>query len=407
MKMNGFRSFGLLLLAFAWMGMVLVGAQTGCSNTDDPKKAECEHSGECEPNEKCVSKKCEPLGDVGAACKDRTDCLNAASDTKKPLVCAKGKCTEKCDTYLDCDHENGELCNNATGICSPGNKDAGPVKEGGGTTSQLGEQCGIGKNCAAGLDCVKLEGKTDGKCFKACTANKDCAAGRTCSGGHCVPYGTECEYDAQGKLRLPCWGKLGCEIESALKGKCYKPCTDGKECKTEDKLTCNEKKGKKHCTPAGDQAGPWQPCGANGKTCGAGYECAEKGVGSKEKICTKKCANDTECTWPRFCQTNLCFQGGNGTVKEGAACKPNATEDKDKCEAGRYCLAYEKAASGLCYRSCKDKRAKCENGTACKNIGNDSICVKSCTANTDCAAPTSVCAELKGISGKFCSHPNK
>ncbi len=381
----------------------------GCSGGDkggDGEKKKCRTILDCQKNEDCLNGVCTPKSDVGGPCGpglNDVKCLPYNSDGKK-LICVNGVCKIFCETNFDCDP--GEICNTSTGICEK-RDDAGDSEF---TPEQSakkgeGEKCGPGEFCKAGYQCVKLSPKhTDGKCWKECKSDKDCKSGKVCSSGFCVPYAEKCQMSG-GQLTQPCWPGLKCVLEGISEGSCYRQCAEAKDCP--GWLNCTKKAGGNYCLPPQNLAGPNQPCGnIGGKQVGCvdGYECVPERTGSKKEICTKKCKDDTDCAWPRFCQANLCVLGTVGTAKLNATCKvsPSAA-DSERCDGGLFCLAVGNSKTGVCYRDCKSPRApNCPAGTTCLAFSGGKLCFKTCNTNSDCPTETPTCGQLQGSTQKVC-----
>jgi len=391
-----------LLLAFTWLG-----SGVGCGK-DEPKP-NCVTNLDCTGEQTCVSGFCTAKSNEGGSCSPSGATCLLRNNDGKALVCDRGTCKVRCQTNLDCDNA-GESCNIDTGLCGGGQSDAGgeqPIADEG-PSQQISEECGPGRSCDKGLDCIKLEAsRTNGKCWKGCSKNSDCTAGRICAGSHCIPYAEKCQM-AGGKLTQPCWAGLDCVLASPAEGTCYRSCQADTDCSGGRK--CALKGQKKYCMQAGDVAGPGQPCGkVSGKTiaCTKGYQCIPERPGSSREVCTKECAKDSECQWPRYCQGSICILGNVGTVTIGNKCstKANATT-AEKCDGGLYCLVLsQKSQEGLCYRDCKGKSPACPSGTTCTQAASQSLCLKGCKDDKECTAPTSKCGKLQGMASGACLHP--
>ncbi len=384
------------------------GTTSGCSKEEKP---ECVSNLDCKGSETCVKGKCTAKSDEGGPCaEDGTgpSCLAQSADNK-PLVCDRGVCKVRCQTHFDCDP--GQRCDVSTGICGKPTPDGGgeapPPDEGGG--QQESETCGPGQSCAAGLDCVKRsQNQTNGQCWKPCKADKDCAAGRLCAGGHCVPSDAKCQ-QAGGQITQACWPGLECVLEGVAEGSCLRSCT-GNDCPTG--LACDTKNGKKFCLPLSDKAGEGQDCGdIGGKKVGCveGTECVPERQGSSKNICTKKCNQDTDWKWPRFCQGSLCVLGNAGTASLGQACKTGLNAKlEERCDGGLFCLTLgQNSQEGFCYRDCGPRSDPCPPQTVCTSVGGrNSLCLKECKDNNDCPnAPATTCGQLQGTNKQVCLHP--
>lgn len=402
---------GLCCFLCLCVGFGTTGLLVGCE--EKPKDA-CTTNLDCDGDQACATsdkgiKECLAKGGLGDKCKpNELPCLQQDKDGRK-LICDPTalECKNRCETNLDCD-SNDQVCNTGTGICESksGPTDGGPPTDTGPATGQkLGEDCGGGLKCESGLDCVLKPNQTDGKCWPACTKDLDCKDGRACAGGYCVTYGEQCLGQPGGSLTVPCYTGLECLFESAGGGSCYRVCQADTDCP--NNLKCVDKGQKKFCVQAGDVAGPGQECGTvNGKQvgCTAGHQCIPERVGGQKKVCTKECASDAECSWPRFCN-QVCTLGTVGTAELGKACETTAGAAEDKrCDGGLACLSLQQGG-GLCYRSCKDPRADpCPTGTECVTAGTEKYCLKKCTAAADCQAPSPTCGQLQGTQGQYCLH---
>ncbi len=255
---------------------------------------------------------------------------------------AQKQCIKECTANKDCD--GGETCNTATQKCA---------------------ECLQDSHCPSGRIC-----KADRCVVGECKANKDCAGGLTCTNSRC----RECAANTD------CPGGRKCDSI----GRCVR-CLVDTDCAASGQ-TCDKVHGTCYLNQARTSCMPCQ----QDSDCSALHLCTERVFGDiKEKVCTKRCVQDSDC--PDYDTTNKSSRGyfcnTTATVPYCAplwssqACGALWT-DRKPCKDPSACGASSGVCSSeeaRCNVGCGNDR-QCPSGYSCKY----GACTKGCTGDADC-----------------------
>jgi hypothetical protein len=222
----------------------------------------------CTTNSECASGSCFTL----AICTDQATCLPAWTHDPVGAPCTGSGFDDSCEDSANCED----------GVCVMGRG--------------IGEPCGEGVSCAAGLGCGRRPGDVEFKCYAPAAPGAPCCCERFCDSIGYVCVGDDAERTCQPRL-LP-----GDVCDPGLDR-----CTTG--CDTE----------LLRCKPVITHGGPGAPCQAWLPTCGEGLYCSALRSG----VCKSKKPDGSECwRWEEcasgycqgVCASELCEEGMFGWV---------------------------------------------------------------------------------------------
>ena len=371
-----------------------------------------------------------PTVQVGSACASDADC-GAGGVCIPDADLPGGYCTKQCQVAADC---GGDA------IC---------LAEFGGQPLCL-DGCAADSDCRApDYECADLLGDgTLNACLPPeepvmpveaglpCAADTDCDDGGTCftgpPGGYCTLL--DCTSDAE------CAGDGACLLidQDTNTTACLDGCVAAADCRAGyECLEVDAASGLSVCFPE-----PPEPT-APGTACTATADCEPPqgqspfcitNAGYPNGYCTSTCAMDADCGMGGVCQGNFCLAGcttdadcntgyscsdvnGDGTTTcnpaiAGSAAGTTCLSD-DQCGVsviGGFCVteADNGWTGGYCSGACIDD-SDCLGGSTCQLTNpsdpqnSGSICVQSCTANTDCRTPDYECYDFFGGGTNACA----
>jgi len=153
-------------------------------------------------------------------------------------------CIEPCASNADC--EEGEICNENTGLCALDTVTAGCTSD---------SDCGEGQICSEG-ECMMSEGPTP-----ECNTDDDCGEGQICQGGECIDEGGSCMDDSD------CSTGQVCQDGDCVTGT-SSGCTSNADCSTGQICINSGGQGGGQCI-----TGSYTGC-ASSSECQPGFECA-------------------------------------------------------------------------------------------------------------------------------------
>lgn len=343
-----------LLVAFAAVMALAIGAVGGCAMGDDPVELATPAP---------APSGTEPARDAGPCPRGQTSCETVCVDTSLDrancgacgttcddgYVCSFGECRLSCPTGLDkCD-----------GTCANTNTDRA-------NCGACGSACEAGEVCSEGacaLSCQASLTDCSGSCVDTKSDRAHCGAcGETCRAGEVCSNGA-CALSCQSNLAA-CGGTcVNTQTDRQNCGSCANACAPGEVCSGgQCALSCQAELsacGGACVNTQTDRAN----CGACGKTCPAGEVCS-----------------GGECA--------LSCQAGLSTC-DGACV--NQKTDRAHCGAcDAACSSTQVCSNGAC--TCQPGQTAC--GTACVDLSTSSdhcgTCGTACVANQVCSAGTCV-----------------
>jgi hypothetical protein len=346
-------------------GLCVVGS--GCKLTCTTN-SECATTAFCDSMGQCKTKQAN-----GLACANGAQCTSGFCVDG---VCCNSACTEKCQACAATVKESGA----DSGVCGAAKNGSNPHSD---CVMGSGGACGQTGSCDGTGACKLQSAGTSCGTGSVCEGNT--AKGQQCDGlGACVnkPMGTDC---AEKKCVAP--------------GGCEDNCTDDAGCsstgwcdKSVTPALCKPKrKNGTACAAANECENPFcvdgvccnKPCGGQCEACDT-----DGAVGTCVPVSDKPRGMRPACdagTGSMDCKARRCDGVATATcegyVGSTVVCRtPGCTDGKSvseaRCDAKGNCLA--------------DEPKSCE-----PYVCGDTTCKSSCTANTDCAAP-SVCDTATG-----------
>ncbi|MBN1209619.1 MAG: adhesin [Myxococcaceae bacterium] len=121
-------------------------------------------------------------------------------------------------------------------------------------------------------------------------------------------------------------------------------------------------------------------CNPGGNDCRPGYSCAPLAEGN---ACVPSCYSNADCGQGFSCRLcdRVCLPSTPSGRSVGDPCTNTA-----QCGTGQACLFFNNAAQGVCTQGCGTGGCDCPSGTACKTVGQATVCMKDCAQGT-CAFP--------------------
>ena len=317
----------------------------GCRTVNPPIRPSCTCDYQCGAGTDCTSLGCTTACTTDAQCTDGgTRCTGGFC--VGPREAALTQVTCDCTTTADC-HDPHTICITAPGAtigqCMPGcsssadDCDADQTCVDGGCQATVHPTCGPTNPCAAGLECVNGECRSEPE---RCTFNSECGAGRVCVNRECdvactatttCPGGSECldGYCRSNPMPLgPCTTNADCpgSTDVCIDQSCYRGCGTDADCP-------GGVGGGEFCDPELHVCRyDWRPR----PTCDAMNPCRMGSV-CHNGSCRSPCAADAECplfdVQFHFCVMNVC---------------ETTNEATSNCMGPSDCMTGQDCVDGIC-----------------------------------------------------------